>query len=349
MNTERKLVTIRTISNILTIPNCDNIVLSIIDGWSVITKISEFSIGDSCVFFEIDSFLPEDPRYTFLKLSTFNTKPGHRIKSMKMKGVISQGLALPLSMFPEVDPTSKEDLAPTLGVIKYDNDTFLGGSNVGKTAGNFPSFIPKTDQPRIQNLPHYFTSFTNETFEETLKLDGSSMTCYKVPTALNFFQKFLSFFKSYPKYHFGVCSRNQELKRTESSDFWATAIKLDIESKIPVGFAIQGEIIGPKIQSNHEKVQELDYFVFDVFNIQTGDYLLPDERQAFCKTYNIQHVPVMNKASTPCSMSLTDLLASVETESINPKTISEGRVFKHTTLPVSFKVISNKYLIKSEN
>ena len=58
----RKLVTIRTISNILSIEGADLIALGVVDGWSVIIKKSEFKIGDPCVFFEIDSFLPMEPR-----------------------------------------------------------------------------------------------------------------------------------------------------------------------------------------------------------------------------------------------------------------------------------------------
>ena len=371
----RKLVTIRTISNILPIEGADLIALGVVDGWSVIIKKSEFKIGDPCVFFEIDSFLPMEPRYEFLKKTTkFNGTEGYRIKTMKMKGVLSQGLALPLSMFPELTVNIQEaidnntDLSETLGVIKYDLEQFCGVNNTSKSEkpGKFPSFIPKTDQPRIQNLPHLFTTNKEDTFEETLKLDGSSMTCYKVSSSPTLLQKFLSLFGiKAPTTKFGVCSRNVDLKRTANtvmtfnnegkesvyaqSDFWATAIKLDLANRVPVGYAIQGELIGPKIQANHEKVTELQYYVFDVFNISEQCYLLPQERRDFCHTLGIPHVPVMKVKATPLQLTLDQLLQHVDTESVNPKTVSEGRVYKSNTNPLlSFKVINNRYLLKHE-
>ena len=374
----RKLVTIRTISNILAIEGADLIALGVVDGWSVIIKKSEFKIGDPCVFFEIDSFLPVESRYEFLKKTTkFNGTEGYRIKTMKMKGVLSQGLALPLSMFPELGldalDTQKAiddntDFSETLGVIKYDLEQFCGVNNTSKSEkpGKFPSFIPKTDQPRIQNLPHLFTTNKEDTFEETLKLDGSSMTCYKVSSNPTLLQRFLSLFGfKTPTTRFGVCSRNVDLKRTantvmtfnnqgkesvyDQSDFWATAIKLDLANKVPEGYAIQGELIGPKIQANHEKVTELQFYVFDVFNINEQRYLLPQERRDFCQSLGITHVPVTNTEATPLQLTLDQLLQHVDTESMNPKTVSEGRVYKSNTNPLlSFKAINNRYLLKHE-
>ena len=365
----RKLATIRKITNIVPIENCDNIALAIVDGWTVIIKKSEFSIGDSCVFFEIDSFLPLEPRYEFLKKTTkFDGKEGYRIKTMKMKGVLSQGLALPLTMFPEVS-TNDDDVTNRLNIIKFDLEQFYGANTAGpreRKYGSFPTFIPKTDQPRIQNMTHMFLTHKDTTFEETLKLDGSSMTCYKIPNKPTLFQRVLSFFgKQLPTYKFGVCSRNVDLKPSDNkvqvfdnfgkksvyaqSDFWATAIKMDIENKLPIGYAIQGELIGPSIQANHEKVSSLDYFVFDVYDINKKQYLTPEARREFCKQHNIQHVPVTNPNATPLQMSLEELLAHVDTESMNQGTVSEGRVYKSNSYPtMSFKVINNKYLLKHE-
>lgn len=366
----RQLATIRTISDIIPIAGKDLIALAIIDGWSVIVKKTEFAIGDSCVYFEIDSFLPNDPRYTFLKhLITYDGKQGYRIKTMKMAGCLSQGLALPLSMFPELSSPSG-DVSDALNIIKYDlaiqEVSQSGGLRAGRAKGSFPSFIPKTDEPRIQNLMHYFSQFKDDQFEETLKLDGSSMTCYKIKRTPTFFDKVKEFFGfATPLYHFGVCSRNLELKPAanqtttfnnsgkisvyDQSDFWKAAVKYDIEARIPAGYAVQGELIGPKIQANHEKVTDLEYYIFNVFDISTGLYLLPEHRRQFCELHGLPHVPVISPETTPFSMTLEQLLSYVDTESMNPGTISEGRVFKHVSKPVSFKVINNRYLLKVES
>lgn len=370
-NKTRKLVTIRKISKVINHPNADRLDICQIDGWQVITKRDEFKEGSSCIFFEIDSFLPVEDRYSFLgKPKIYQGKEGYRIRTQKFRNELSQGLALPLSMFPEITNLQLEDYTDILNVTKYDVavQTFdqRPGLKAGKSRGSFPSFIPKTDQERIQNLTHLFTTHQDHEFEETLKLDGSSMTCYKIHKPLSFLAKVLSWFgKSQPTHHFGVCSRNLELSREANqvttflnqgksseynqSDFWRTAIKLDIENKLPKGYAVQGELIGPKIQANHEKVTTLDYFIFDVFDIEAEMYLLPEERQEFCKQHNLQHIPVTNKNFKPCSLSLEELLKHVDTESMNPNTVSEGRVYKSLTSQLSFKVINNRYLLKCEN
>ena len=373
----RKLVTIRKINALIPIDGCDNICLAVVDGWTVIVKKIEFNVNDYCVFFEIDSFIPaEDTRFQFLKkTTTFEGKLGYRLRTMKMKGVISQGLALP-PYFLGLDTAlvhqwfkDQTDISDQLNIIKYDvavqEFDQRPGLKSGRPRGSFPSFIPKTDQEKIQNLTRLWgTLDPNTLFEETLKLDGSSMTCYKIHKFLSLLDKIKQFFGIKVKpYHFGVCSRNLELQPSASnsitfnndgkvsvydqSDFWRMAIKLDLESKLPEGYAIQGKLIGPKIQANNEKVTTLEYYVFDVFNIKEQQYLLPDERVAFCAKYNIPHVPVLGKF-TPFKLSLQDLLKHVEGQSMNPGTISEGRVYKQIDKPFSFKVISNQYLLKSE-
>ena len=346
----------------------DNVVLAYVDGWTVIVKKEEFKVGDFCLFYEIDSFLPLEHIYSFMKSTSYNGKDGYRIKTKKLKSYLSQGLALPLKMFDEFknyDNISLEeavtdgtDFSEQLKVIKYDNqNTGNGGLNAGNAEGRFPTFIPKTDQERVQNLTSYFETMIDEEFEETLKLDGSSMTCYKIDKPISMFGKIKKFFGFKVKdYHFGVCSRNLEIKLKETfedttpvvnSDFWKAAISQDIENKIPKGYAIQGELIGPKIQANHEKVQELDYQVFDVYNINEARYLLPSERYDFVNTYNIKHVPIVNKSFKPFKLTLQELLDRVVGPSFNGG-ISEGRVYKHITKDISFKVISNEYLLKSE-
>ena len=371
----RKLATIQRVQALHEIKGADFIEICQINGWQCITKKGEVEVDDLVIYFEIDSFLPDNDYFSFLpKKTTYDSKQGYRLRTIKLKKAISQGLVLPISHFKNhlsllTNMKEGDDVTEILGIVKYDNEqqeySQKPGLKAGKARGNFPSFIPKTDQPRIQNLVTYFSSMPDEEFEETLKLDGSSMTCYKIAYIPTRWEKFKSFFGyKYQDNHFGVCSRNLELKRTanasqtfdnqgkisiyDQSDFWSTAIKYNIESKLPTGYAIQGELIGPKIQANHEKVTELQYYVFDVFNIKTGEYLLPQERREFCALHNIPHVPVVSTSFKPLQLGLENLLKHVEGQSMNPGTVSEGRVYKHNTKPISFKVISNLYLLKSE-
>lgn len=122
--TERKLASIQQIKHIEPIPNADNIVKLSINGWSVVSKKNEFKIGDFCVYFEIDSFLPiTDQRFSFLEKSSkakMDDEIGLRLRTIKLKNQISQGLALPLSLFDEVsDLKIGDDVTNILNIKKY--------------------------------------------------------------------------------------------------------------------------------------------------------------------------------------------------------------------------------------
>lgn len=372
----RKLVSIRTMGKVFPIPGADRIVLGMVDDWQVIIKKDEIKEGEKFVFFEIDSLLPEEPRYEFLKASKrdyFGT-PKYRIKTIKMRGCLSQGLALPLSTFPELTGKEDGDVSTLLKVIKYDPEFYDSkpgsGPKASNAEGKFPSFIPKTDQERIQNLPHYYETYKDHLWEETLKLDGSSLTAYKIDRPLSTWAKFKSLFGiKTPDYHFGVCSRNLELKRTDTysktfingdkvseynqSDFWKIMIELEVEKYLHKGYAIQGELIGPKIQANHEKVSQNEFYIFDIYDITAGRYLMPDERREFLVKYftgsDVCHVPVAMQACNIFDIcpNLESLQNRIKGKSLNTGTISEGRVYKSCTIPgLSFKCISNEYLLK---
>jgi hypothetical protein len=151
--------------------------------------------------------------------------------------------------------------------------------------------------------------------------------------------------------HFGVCSRNLELQRTDSN-FWKAAAKYNIEKELPIGYAIQGELIAPNIQSNHEKVQEVEYYIFSVFDIAKQKYLNPAEKKDFLLNFStLKAVPVVEESVKIFQEepTLDNLLTRVEGQSMNPGTTSEGRVYVSTSNPqVHFKCISNKYLLKEK-
>lgn len=363
---ERKLATIRSVSKLLPIKGKDRIELAVVDGWSVIVRKGEFGVGSLGVFFEIDSFLPNTEPYTFLgKPTTHQGKQGYRIRTMKLAGCISQGLMLPLSMFTEYGsdvtpaPSIGTDLTELLGITKFDIDLANPSKSqtqvTGQAGGKFPSFIPKTDQERIQNLPHFFEMYKHTYFEETLKLDGSSCTMYKVRNNLTLWQKFTNFigFTSHAEYHFGVCSRNLELKHPQPNDkqsnFWFVAGKYSIELDLPIGYAVQGEVLAPNIQGNYEKVHEPEYYIFNVYDIENKRYLPPADARLFV-TNNLPSAQYVSFIDTiaifaKCE-SFDELQTRVNSTSMNDNVISEGRVYKSIDGSVSFKCINNEYLLQ---
>lgn len=124
MEVTRKLASIRSIVNIEPIDGADNIVCATVDGWKLVTqKSNNFQIGDLVIYFEIDSFLPVTEKFEFLRKSSYRKmgdEEGFRIKTIKLRGQVSQGLILPLTEFDITNPEEGLDLTETLRVKKWD-------------------------------------------------------------------------------------------------------------------------------------------------------------------------------------------------------------------------------------
>lgn len=366
---KRKLASIVTISELLPIENADRLEVAKMVGkeWKVVVQKGEFHIGQLAVYFEIDSALPaDDSRYEFLKercLRKFVSKSGNvlkeviRIKTIKLRGVVSQGLLLPLNNYPELhDSSDGDDVTEYLKVEHFDElkemlapvTTSLGNN---QSAGSFPSYIPKTDEERLQNLGKYFTIMKGRTFEITSKDDGSSMTVFYSPTIDQ-------------EDPFGVCSRNFRLKRPDpekemTSKFWFAVFKYKLEEQLKMffektecEFAFQGELIGPGIQNNRDLYPECEWHVFRIWDIKNQRYLDPKNRRLLCQTLHFEHVEVIDTNvdvfNKYHNMDEMLQLSDGKTKRGNQR---EGLVFKSDDEKepfVSFKVVSNKYLLKQE-
>lgn len=350
---ERQLASIRKIAEILSIPNADKICAYRTDGWLIVDSVGKYNVGDLVVMCEIDSWVPTS-------IAPFLTKAGHepkefegvkgeRLRTIKLRGQVSQGLLLPLDVVVVLTETPKElmtegdDVTEILGILKYEKP--LPAALAGMAKGNFPSFIPKTDQPRIQNCTRQFEEWKNQNvvWEVTEKLDGSSMTVYVNHNELDE--------EGAPKH--GVCSRNLDLKFDEANSFWETAVKYDLVDKIKCtgrSLAIQGELVGEGIQGNSYKLIGRQFFCFDIWDIDQQKYLLPEERVKLCEELNVQHVPVLGLGVTTeiGNSSIEFVLSQAEGKSAigcNPE--REGLVFKSVDKhDLSFKAISNKWLLK---
>jgi tRNA-binding EMAP/Myf-like protein len=148
---ERKLASIRTITDIQPIPNADSIEVVSIGGWKVVSKKGEYNVGDMCVYCEIDSFLPVLPQYEFLRKSSYKKMSdgteGFRLKTIKLRGQVSQGLVLPISILPEGKTLFEGmDVTDVLSITKYEPP--IPASLSGQVKGHFPSFLQKTDEER---------------------------------------------------------------------------------------------------------------------------------------------------------------------------------------------------------
>jgi len=205
----------------------------------------------------------------------------------------------------------------------------------------FPSRIPKTDQERIQNLSVELEEWCAEgiTWEVTEKLDGSSMTVYVIDGEV------------------GVCSRNLDLKPNPDNSLWRAAYKHDLPTKlanISRNIAVQGELIGNGIQGNMYKMRDQDFYVYDIYDIDAGRYFTPAERRVFSDKYALNHCPVIahyaNLLDTLGITNMDQILKFAEGKSVMSNIVSperEGLVFKCNEKQVSFKAISNRFLLKN--
>jgi RNA ligase (TIGR02306 family) len=267
---------------------------------------------------------------------------GERLRTVKLRGQVSQGLLLPIELTFWRDIGT--DLTESLGIQKWEPP--IPAQLQGTMKGNFPHFIPKTDQERCQNLrKDIFETHKDDTYEVTLKLDGSSTTIYIKDDEI------------------GVCSRNIDLKETEGNSFWKAARDqniieplLELSKEKGEEYAIQGELIGESIQGNPEKLKGQRFYLFDIYSITEGRYFKPFERYTVLDQLrmlgaDVEHVPIIDQHVflTQQYETIDDLLNFAEGPSLNPQTKREGIVFKSWDSDFTFKAIANSYLLKHKD
>jgi len=337
---ERKLASIQIIRDIQSIPDAEFIETATINDWKiVINKREGFKVGDKVIYCEIDSFLPIREEFEFLRKTSYKKvldQEGFRLKTIKLKGQISQGLILPLNIL-DGEFNVNDDVTELLGIVKYDPP--IDPSLAGLAKGNFPSFIQKTDEERIQNLTDTYEKFKNMSFYATEKLDGTSTT-YFVKDGV-----------------FGYCSRNLELQPCEigsENTQWRIVKKYELDRKLIEfnketnrNIAIQGELIGNGIQNNNYKLKEQDYFVFTIFDIDNYKKLGLNEILDLSYKFKLNTVPIIKEYKELPSIEKLIEIADGQS-ALNHNSRREGLVFRSHDNKISFKVISNKYLLKNE-
>ena len=340
---ERKLATIRKITDIRPIEGADMIELATVGGWNVVVaKDVGHKVGNSVVYCEIDSFLPIKEEFEFLRKSSYKKmgdQEGFRLKTIRLRGQLSQGLILPISVVPITQFASAYDLpegldvTEMLGIVKYEPP--IPAELAGKVKGGFPSFLHKTDEERVQNLVKEYDEYkltSKHQFYMTEKLDGSSATYY-----MN-------------KGEFGVCSRNLELLETEGNTFWKVARELDLENKLrdKGNICLQGELIGEGIQGNPYKIKGQTVHFFNAFDIDKQARLGINEFLVLLDDMELSSVPILDVAML-LPETITGMLELAEGKSrLNNNTEREGVVVRSLDNTISFKAISNKFLLSEK-
>lgn len=339
----RKMASVQTVQEIKAIEGADKICAYRINGWWVVDQVGKYVVGDLVVYCEVDSWIPHvtAPFLTKNKIRAYNNVEGNRLKTIRLKGQLSQGLLLPVSMLPwdfvvQVDADATE----ALGIQKWEPE--IPAQLRAQIAGYFPSKIQKTDQERVQNIRR-LDEYLQDYWEVTEKLHGTSCTFFYDSEDVG--------------NEFHVCSRNIDLKFDENNTYWQMAIKYDVQKKLAeycegeglMHVAVQGEIIGPGINGNQYGLTEPDFFVFEL--IEDGQKVAPAVRtDVVDEILELKHVPVLTRVNGHVGERTVDfLLELAEGRSFLNNSQREGLVFKSLSDPQkSFKVVSNSWLLKNE-
>lgn len=339
----RKLASVQVVNEIRPIENADAIECAVVLGWTVVVKRGEFKIGDKCVFFEIDSILPNEEKYSFLDYKEeYN---GYRLKTVRLRGQLSQGLALPINIFelPE-DIEIGTDLTEQLKIRKYEPPV---PEEVGAKPSNRVWEIPKTDEERYQSNPDLVDALKGKEYYASVKLDGTSTTII-----LNINDE------NEPEVN--VCGRNTCYEENPNNKYWAVAMKYNMKEKILEYYnktgkrlAFQGELIGPKIQGNKMGLTENDLYIFNVWiaeGKQPYEKCDIDTALSIVKELELKFVPIeltgIFEYNTEDLQGLTELPYNKYFKNARPSQNIEGLVFRSKDMKISFKVVSNKFLLR---
>lgn len=357
--TERIMAKVVRVEGIKPITGADAIELALIGGWQVVVKKGEYTAGMLAVYIEIDAFLAEgNPHWQFLMERSsrpFEGKRGHVLKTIKLRGEVSQGLLLPLSVLPENYDIGDDvvfdakvwkecqDVSEVLGIVKYE-PPLPNSMGQMKYNGLFVGWIEKTDEERCQNFKGRIEGeWQGQEWDSYEKLDGTSATFYLESGVTFDFNGDSDYTK------FGACSRNFDLAESDNV-YWTMARKLELQQKMRDNdlsmYALQGEIVGPGVGGNPLDLSELDFYLFTVQHkgIRAENW----EVDKIAAMLGLKRVPYLGKVKLE---TVAKLLADVDgmKSTVNPKRDAEGIVLRDpTSARRSFKVISNKYLLKND-
>ena len=344
----RKLASIQRIWKAEPIEGADRIELAYVLGWQCVVNKGQFKPMDLAVYFEIDSFLPVRPEFEFLRASSYKNTDimgeGFRLTTQKFRGQVSQGLLLPISIFPEIpaDIELGADLTEILHVRKWEIEE--RATSGGTVIGNLPRSIPHTDETRVQAAPELIKEFTGLEYYISTKMDGSSHSI------------------GIDEDGFHVTGHNYEYKDDGNSDFYKLVNERSCKEKLEAfmrkegltSITVQGEFCAPGIQQNRLKLKRPEWYVFTV--MENGKRVGLERMLEICKKLEFTTVPIEEvDTDLPAKYPTVEALLERADGSYPNGGKKEGIVIRPTEpvfssnigAELSMKVVSNRYLLKN--
>lgn len=380
---ERALAHIEKIEWIKPIEGADNIELIGVLGWVCVAKKGEFNVGDMAVYIEIDSKCPEtDERFAFLANKKFKVKT---MKLGKFK-VISQGLALPLSLFPELqDKKIGDDVTEALKITYASEEDAVRKTNKIDPNAKYKSMAQRKPKifahPLVRKIMRYsigrkfmFLLFgrkidTPQKFPEWI-VKTNETRIENAPFYLQSTEKWIKTEKldgtsctfavdrlKKNNFDFIVCSRNmRQADRDQacyydSNIYWELADKYNIKD-ILTKYAIENNYNRVVLQGEGVGFVQGNPYKFKenklfVFNlIVDGTRLGTVEMADFCKTHELVSVPIIDTAYELPKTMEEMKLEADGYSELNPKVKREGFVYRDVLGKKSFKNVSREYLLK---
>jgi len=345
----RKLASVQRVWKIEPIEGADRIELAHVLGWQCVLNKGQILPMDTAVYFEIDSFLPIRPEFEFMRASSYKNSDimgeGFRLKTMRFRGQLSQGLLLPLSMFPVIpaDAEVGTDVTELLGVRKWEIEE--RATTGGTVIGTLPYDIPHTDETRVQAMPELIQEFRGLEYYISTKMDGSSHSI------------------GIDENGFHVTGHNYEYKDDGSSGFYKLVNERGYKGRLEAfvkenglrTLTIQGEYCGPGILKNRLKLVKPEWYVFTVR--ENGKRVGLDRMLEICEALGLDHVPIEERGmDLPAKYPTVDALLERADGDYPRGGKKEGIVIRPTepifcpliSASLSMKVVSNKYLLKNE-
>ncbi len=331
---ENKIASIELIDKINVHPNAELLEIADVLGYKVCVKKGEFTEKTKCVFIQVDSVLEPRPEYEFLK------NKDYRIRVIRLRKQISQGICFPLSVFnfPE-DYAVGTEVCHLIGAAHYEKP--LSPELAGIAKGGLPGWLIRTDELNLRSYPEALPEFSDKLCYLAKKADGSSLTAYLKGE------------------EFGVCSRGRDLVEVETNSFWKVARKYKLEEALrafraiyPGDFAVQGELVGPGIQGNPMKLTELTMRVFNLFSIDKRKYSHYETLVEFCADNNLPMVDIVWAGKF--NFTLPELIEMANKTEYSPGNLCEGLVLRPCQEQdsealgkrLSVKIISEEYCLK---
>lgn len=311
---------------------------------------------------------------------------GHVLRTVKLRGQYSQGTVMPLEILGLDENATQEEINTWMennGVFKWEAPASFKAADI---KGDFPSIVigtntptpiqvRKTDSERVQNLTDEFLASLNpEDWYATEKLDGTSATFIttdwgqlRIASRNNELRWFTDeqIAEAEKQYRADTeaadkaqaeaeaagdenFKRPKVAKRLTKGTFQKVAESIGLDKHMETGQVIQGEIVGPGIQSNKLKLERPELRIFHVEGVDP-------ESEFYKEIIAPRLVPVLD---FPFPKTVAEALAQVDgmKSTINPKVLAEGVVWwnkNNETFPelddrANFKAINNKFLLKNK-